>query len=64
MGGKCFVVLFNHLNILKPSIVFTMEQEVDGSIAFLDYHLHKTKGNKLSVSVYRKPTHTDKCITL
>ena len=52
--------LLSHLNSLRPSIKFTVEREEDGSLAFLDCNLHRADENKISVSVYRKPTHTDK----
>ena len=53
-------ILLKHLNSLRDSIKFTMETEESGSIAFLDCHLHRTENSKLTVSVYRKKTHTDK----
>ena len=50
----------SHLNgIIRPSIQFTMEEEQDQQIAFLDV-LVKREGNKLSTAVYRKKTHTER----
>ena len=46
------------LNGRHKNIPFTMEAETDGSIPFLDV-LVKNKGS-LSISVYRKPTNTDR----
>ena len=46
-----------HLNSQHPSIVFTVETEMDGSLPFLDVRVHRN-GNKLVTTVYRKPTHT------
>ena len=43
----------NHLNSQHKVIQFTMEEEVDGQIAF------RREGNKLTTSVYHKKTHTD-----
>ena len=37
---------------------WTMEREEDGTIPILDVHM-KRDGDKLTTSVYRKPTHTD-----
>ena len=47
-----------HINALHPKIQFTIEYEKDGSIPFLDTLVTRNEGN-ISVSVYRKPTHTD-----
>ena len=47
------------LNGRHGNIQFTMEEETDGSIPFLDVLVKKNKG-RLSTSVYRKPTHTDR----
>ena len=48
----------DHLNSQHPSIKFTREIEENNSIAMLDTQIHRD-GDKLSFSVYRKPTHTD-----
>ena len=49
--------LLVHLNSIRPSIKLTTELEEGGSIPFLD--TRKVDG-KLDVTVYRKPTHTDR----
>ena len=42
---------------IRPSIKFTMEEEENQQIAFMDIQVTR-EGNKLSTSVYRKKTHT------
>ena len=53
-------VLLEHLNRIRPSIQFTLELEKDGSLPFLDTHLRRKVDGTLDVTVYRKPTHTDR----
>ncbi|XP_057290570.1 uncharacterized protein LOC130613216 [Hydractinia symbiolongicarpus] len=50
---------YKHINNLHPKIQFTIEHEKNGTPPFLDT-LVSRNGGDLSVSVYRKPTHTDK----
>ena len=45
---------FHHINNLHQNIKFTTEEESNGELAFLDTLL-----KRISVLVYRKPTHTD-----
>ena len=47
-----------HLNN-QPSIHFTMEKEEDNKFAFLDTTVLREPDGCLTISVYRKPTHTD-----
>ena len=49
---------FQHINNLHQNIKFTMEEESNGELAFLDTLLKRDNG-EISVLVYRKPTHTD-----
>ena len=49
---------FHHINNLHQNIKFTMEEESNGELAFLDTLLKRNNGD-ISVLVYRKPTHTD-----
>ncbi|XP_057308014.1 uncharacterized protein LOC130646158 [Hydractinia symbiolongicarpus] len=49
---------YEHINNLHPKIQFTIEHEKNGALLFLDILVSRNGGN-LSVSVYRKPTHTD-----
>ena len=52
---------FHHLNSLHQNTKFTMEEESNGGLAFLDT-LFKRNNGKISVLVDRKPTHTDQCL--
>ena len=47
------------LNSIDPHISFTIEEESDQQIAFLDT-LVSRKDNKITISVYRKATNTDR----
>ena len=49
----------NTLNSIDQHISFTIEEENNNQIAFLDA-LVSRKDNALIVDVYRKPTHTDR----
>ena len=49
---------FHHINNLHQNIKFTMEEEKNGELAFLDTLLKRNNG-EIFVLVYRKPTHTD-----
>ena len=54
--------LLNHLNSVDPNIKFTIEPPNDqGAIPFLDT-FPRPSGNEIITSVYRKPTHTDRCL--
>ncbi|XP_046557557.1 uncharacterized protein LOC124266794 [Haliotis rubra] len=50
--------LLDHLNSQHPRMQFTMEEEADNKLPFLDVLVQKQE-NKLSTTVNRKPTHTD-----
>ena len=54
-------VFHSHLDQQHPSIKFTVEQEQDGQLPFLDVLVMKVEG-RLVTSVYRKPTHTERYI--
>ncbi|XP_057299527.1 uncharacterized protein LOC130630152 [Hydractinia symbiolongicarpus] len=47
-----------HVSNLHPKIQFTVEHGKNVTLPFLDSLVSRNGGN-LSVSVYRKPTHTD-----
>ena len=53
---------FHHINNLHQNTKFTMEEESNGELAFLDTLLKRNNG-EISVLVYRKPTHTDQYLT-
>ena len=49
-----------HINSVDPAIKFTVEDnKEDGSIPFLDTIVKPEENGSLSITVYRKPTHTD-----
>ena len=49
-----------HINSVDPAIRFTVEDnKEDGSIPFLDTIVKPEVDGSLSMTVYRKPTHTD-----
>ena len=49
-----------HINSVEPAIQFTVENnKEDGAIPFLDTIVKPEVDGKLSITVYRKPTHTD-----
>ena len=49
-----------HINSVDPAIRFTVEDnKEDGSIPFLDTIVKLEADGSLSITVYRKPTHTD-----
>ena len=53
-------ILLNYLNSIDPHVKFTVEQpNVEGAIPFMDT-LSQPKDENISISVYRKPTHTDR----
>ena len=59
--GKTEVML-QYLNSMDPHIKFTVEQpNTEGAIPFLDTFT-KLNGEIIEVSVYRKPTHMDRCL--
>ena len=52
--------LLNYLNSVDSNIKFTVEPPNEqGAIPFLDT-FPRPSGNKITISVYRKPTHTDR----
>ena len=49
----------DHLNSINPHIQFTKEVEENNCISFLDTAITRIH-DRIQVSMYRKPTHTDK----
>ena len=51
--------LLHHLNEVRLTIKFTVEQEEGRTLLFLDTLLRSREDGSLDISIYRKPTHTD-----
>ena len=49
----------SHLNVVQPTIKFTVEKEKEGCHPFLNTLLQSREDGGLDISVYRKPTYTD-----
>ena len=60
-GDTALRKFHQHLSQQSPSIQFTMEEEKDDQLPFLDVLVCRAK-DKLRTSVYRRPTHTDSYI--
>ena len=61
-AGKGWLEL-SYTNGVRATIKFRVEQEEDGTLPFLDMLLRRREDGSLDVSVYRKPTHTDRYIS-
>lgn len=48
-----------HLNSIHPVIKFTVEEEKNNEIAFLDVEIRRQTGKKLQHNVYQKFIHTN-----
>ena len=55
-------MFFNLLNSTERSIRFTMEEESDNRLPFLDVLIERTENGPLQTSVYRKATNTARVI--
>ena len=49
-----------HINRIHPSIQFTAELESEGAFLLLDTWVKWMEDGNPNISVYRKPTHTDR----
>ena len=61
-GDAALESFHQHLNQQNPSIQFTIEEEKDNQLPFLDVLVSRVEDNQLRTAVYRKPTHTDRYI--
>ena len=52
--------LHSHLNSVNKHIQFTVEEEKDGTLPFLDVLLTRSSDGTIETSVYRKKTHKDR----
>ena len=52
--------LYRHLNDQFHGVEFTVEEEKQGSLAFLDVEVRRTRDGSIETAVFRKETHTDK----
>ena len=51
--------LLRHLNRIRPTVKFTVDQEEDRTLLFFDTLLRRREDGSLDISVYRKSMHTD-----
>ena len=56
-------LLLDHLNEQHPRITFTMERENEGKMPFMDVLFKRGEEDKFDRAVYRKPTHTGRCLS-
>ena len=54
----------DHQNNRHGNIQFTVEVEKEGSLPMMEVHLHHEKDGSGSVSIYWKPTHTERYLPL
>ena len=54
----------NHINSLHPHIKFTIEEEQDGQLPFLDTCIIVNEDGSLKTKIYHKLTHTDQYLNL
>ncbi|XP_077976215.1 uncharacterized protein LOC144432061 [Styela clava] len=50
----------DHINTIEPSIKFTIEKEVNGTVAFLDVQIQREGNGELTTDIFRKKTHTNR----
>ena len=60
---EAFNSLLNEINNIVPTIKFTVEEEVNGQLPFLDVMvIHNKQSNSFAFKVYRKPTNAENYI--
>ena len=59
MKSRLFEKFLDHLNSLHPRIKFTIERSKNKELPFLDTKVKIQEDGKVTLEVYRKPTHTD-----
>ncbi|XP_043257984.1 uncharacterized protein LOC122400526 [Colletes gigas] len=59
-GREALNSFHNFINLIHPSIKFTVEIEKNQQIPFLDVLVNRKHNGTLGHKVYRKPTHTDR----
>ena len=52
--------LLDHLNSRQKNIQFTVEVEQDGRLPVMDELINREVNGEVKVTIYRKPTHTDR----
>lgn len=58
-GEDSLKAFHEHINSINPHIHFTIENENNSTLPFLDVEIHRNSAFPLC-SIYRKPTHTNK----
>jgi hypothetical protein len=58
-GQEKLTEFLNHLSSLNNEIQFTMEQEEEGHLPFLDLDIYRKMDGSLGHKGYQKPTHTN-----
>ena len=56
--------LHQHLNCQFQGVSFTLEEEKEGALAFLDVEVKRCDIGSLKTKVFRKATHTDKYLLI
>ncbi len=51
---------FDAINDIEPTIKFTMEEEINGVISFLDVKVHRHTDGSFSTGLFHKPTNTNR----
>ena len=57
---KTIAELLDHLHGVRTPIKFSVEVKQDGTLPFLDTLLRRKIDGSLEITVYKRPTHTDR----